>query len=76
MTDRHGHRAAGTVPRASTPRRSFASGGGSDLVSLQYFIATDEGGWAIWLSCHPGDLAGNEAALRELNAPDTTASTT
>ena len=47
-----------------------ASAGGPDLVYLQYFIATDEGGWALWLSCRPGELAGNEAVLRELTATE------
>ena len=47
-----------------------ADADGPDLVYLQYFIATDGGGWALWLSCHPGELAGNEAVLRELTAAE------
>ena len=38
--------------------------GARDLVYLQYFIAMQEGGWALWLTSRPDELAGNEAALR------------
>jgi hypothetical protein len=39
---------------------------GDDLVHLQYYIVTDVGPWALWLSCAPEDVADNEASLREL----------
>ncbi len=60
------------LPRGAALRRAMAKAGagGPGLVQLQYVIATDEGGWALWLSCPPGELAGNEAVLRKLNAPD------
>lgn len=38
-------------------------------VNLQYFIATDAGPWALWLSCGPEDADAAEAALRELAPP-------
>jgi hypothetical protein len=37
-----------------------------DVVCVQYFIAMAEGGWALWLSCRPSELADNEAALRAM----------
>ena len=39
---------------------------GNDGVDLQYFIYTDAGGWALWLSCARADLASLEAALRAI----------
>jgi len=38
-------------------------------VHLQYYIATELGPWALWLSCPRADLAGCEAALRDLTPP-------
>ena len=37
-----------------------------DVVELQYYIATELGPWAIWLSCPREDLADAEASLREI----------
>ena len=42
---------------------------GEDIVHLQYYIATELGPWALWLSCAREDVAGCEAALRELTPP-------
>jgi hypothetical protein len=42
---------------------------GDDLVHLQYYIATELGPWALWLSCPKDDLADAEASLRELAPP-------
>ena len=42
---------------------------GDDVVHLQYYVVTDAGPWAIWLSCARGDVADCEAALRELTPP-------
>ena len=42
--------------------------GAPDLVYLQYFIAMEEGGWALWLTCRPEELDANEAALRGMAA--------
>ena len=44
-------------------------GPGDDAVHLQYYIATDLGPWAVWLSCGPAELADSEAALRDLEPP-------
>lgn len=43
-----------------------ADGDGEDVVHLQYYIATDVGPWALWLSCARADVADSEAFLREL----------
>ena len=42
---------------------------GEDIVHLQYYIATELGTWAVWLSCSPADLADCETSLRELSPP-------
>ena len=42
---------------------------GEDAVHLQYYIATELGPWALWLSCGPAELADSEAALRDLEPP-------
>jgi hypothetical protein len=42
---------------------------GADAIHLQYYIATELGPWALWLSCAPADLADSEAALRDLEPP-------
>ncbi len=41
-------------------------GDGEDVVHMQYYIATDAGPWALWLSCAREDVADNEAFLRQL----------
>jgi hypothetical protein len=46
-----------------------AGPGGEDIVHLQYYIATELGPWALWLSCPRSDVADAEASLRELTPP-------
>ena len=46
-----------------------AGQGGEDVVHLQYYIATELGPWALWLSCAQEDLAQREAALRAITPP-------
>jgi hypothetical protein len=43
--------------------------GAEDVVHVQYYISTEAGGWALWLSCARSELAGREAALREMTPP-------
>ena len=43
-----------------------ADPGGGDVVHVQYYICTEAGGWALWLSCPRADLADPEAALHEI----------
>ena len=38
-------------------------------VHVQYYIATDAGPWALWLSCPPEDVEAEEKALWEVAAP-------
>ena len=40
-----------------------------DVVDLQYYIATELGPWALWLSCPREDLEDAEATLREITLP-------
>jgi hypothetical protein len=42
---------------------------GDGTVHLQYYIATELGPWALWLSCARADVADCEASLRELTPP-------
>jgi hypothetical protein len=46
-----------------------ASPGGDGSVHLQYYIATELGPWAVWLTCAPEDVANSETSLRELTPP-------
>ena len=43
--------------------------GGEDIVHLQYYVATELGPWALWLSCARQDVADCEGALRDLESP-------
>jgi hypothetical protein len=48
----------------------FSAGPGEEnTVHLQYYIATELGPWALWLSCPREDVADAEASLRELAPP-------
>jgi hypothetical protein len=42
---------------------------GEHTVHLQYYIATELGPWALWISCPREEVAENEASLRELTPP-------
>jgi hypothetical protein len=46
-----------------------AGPGEEDTVHLQYYIATELGPWALWLSCARDEVAGFEASLREIAPP-------
>jgi hypothetical protein len=43
-----------------------ADPGDEDMVHLQYYVATDLGPWALWLSCPRAEVDNAEASLREL----------
>lgn len=43
-----------------------ADPGAEAVVHVQYYICTDAGGWALWVSCVRADLAGREAFLHTL----------
>ena len=46
-----------------------ADPGSRGVVHLQYYILTDAGPWALWLTCASDERADQEAALRELAPP-------
>jgi hypothetical protein len=46
-----------------------ASPDAEDTVHLQYYIATELGPWALWLSFPRNDVADSEAFLRDLTPP-------
>ena len=43
--------------------------GGEEIVHVQYYISTELGGWALWISCPRTDLAAREAALQAITTP-------
>jgi len=43
--------------------------GGDDTVHLQYYIATELGPWALWLSSPAAEVADCEASLKDLAPP-------
>jgi hypothetical protein len=40
-----------------------------DMVHVQYYISTEAGGWALWLSCPRDDLAAREEAVHAVVPP-------
>ena len=46
-----------------------AEPGGEDVVHVQYYISTESGGWALWISSERADLAAREAALQAMTSP-------
>lgn len=36
-----------------------------DVVHVQYYISTESGGWALWVSCTKSDMARLEATVHE-----------
>ena len=59
------------LPLGEALRLELASDtpGESDVGHLQYYITTDAGPWALWLSCPREDLPAREAILQELAYP-------
>ncbi len=43
--------------------------GESELGHVQYYISTEAGGWAMWLTCPRADLPDREADLQRLAHP-------
>ncbi len=43
--------------------------GAEDDAHVQYYICTESGGWALWLSGPRAEVAAREAALHELVPP-------
>ncbi|HEU0243490.1 MAG TPA: hypothetical protein VFQ75_06250 [Candidatus Limnocylindrales bacterium] len=43
--------------------------GAEDVVHVQYYVATELGPWALWLSCARAELEACETSLRELAPP-------
>jgi hypothetical protein len=46
-----------------------ADPGQEDIVHLQYYIATELGPWALWLSCPRAEVAESERSIQELTPP-------
>ena len=47
---------------------TYADGSEDHIVHLQYYIATELGPWALWVSCARDDAEELESSLRELGA--------
>jgi hypothetical protein len=43
-----------------------ADAGGEDVAHVQYYICTEAGGWALWISCPRGALADLESSLQAI----------
>ncbi len=60
------------LPLGEALRLELASGGtgpAEDVAHVQYYIATEVGPWALWLSCPRSELAQRESALKDLVHP-------
>jgi hypothetical protein len=59
------------LPLGEALRLEMASAdpGQEDIAHLQYYIATELGPWALWLSCAHDEVADCEASLQELMPP-------
>ena len=42
---------------------------GEEIAHVQYYISTESGGWALWISCARSDLAAREAAIQAIITP-------
>ena len=59
------------LPLGETLRLEMASvdPAEGDVVHLQYYIDTEAGAWALWLTCSRANAAAKEATLREMTLP-------
>ena len=46
-----------------------AEPGDEEVAHLQYYISTEAGGWALWISCPAADVAAREAAIAAITMP-------
>ena len=70
--------AAGSIVRAITQvdlpvgyalRIEMAESASAELIHLQYHIATDNGGWAMWTSAYQDQIDGIEDDLAQYVTP-------
>ncbi len=59
------------LPLGEALRLEMAGADGSDGVQvyLQYYIDTEAGAWALWMTCAREDVADREAVLHEVTLP-------
>jgi hypothetical protein len=59
------------LPLGEALRLELASDGpgAADMAHIQYYISTDAGAWAMWLSCPRAELRDREAVLEGLVHP-------
>lgn len=58
-----------TIGEALRLEMVSADPGAEDVVCVQFYIATDAGDWALWLSCTRGELDALEATIHDLTPP-------
>jgi hypothetical protein len=57
------------LPIGDAIRIEMADPSSDGVVHVQYFIATDAGGWALWIACQASMLAAFETALTTITLP-------
>jgi hypothetical protein len=57
------------LPLGHALRLEMADPGSPDVVHVQYYIVTDAGAWALWISCALSQLRDQEALLPEIEPP-------
>ena len=60
------------LPLGEALRLEMSDPDEADAVAhLQYYIVTEFGAWALWISCPPTDVAAHDAALLTVKRPST-----
>jgi hypothetical protein len=58
------------LPLGNALRLEMTNGTTADVVHVQYFIASESGAWALWVSCAPAQLGEREALLTTIEPPE------
>lgn len=58
------------LPLGNALRLEMTDRKAADVIHLQYFIASESGAWALWVSCAPSQLGDREALLAMIEPPE------
>jgi hypothetical protein len=58
------------LPLGNALRLEMTDRSAADVVHVQYFIASESGAWALWVSCAPSQLGEREELLAMIEAPE------
>ncbi len=58
------------LPLGHALRLQMADPTAADVVHMQYFVASESGAWALWLSCARSQVADREAWLAMIEPPE------